>query len=162
MNPKSLFSAVSIAAVAYVLPGRDAFACVSDSDAFIQPDSILVLIVHGTAFIVGIVFSVALTAIVWVVKLAFFRKAKSFPVFAVTSAILGIVLGLFATFFVPEFEKVFKSFGASLPAPTRWVLDFRYLLWLPLLLVIASWWPLRSNATRVRYDLAGLLGACRT
>jgi hypothetical protein len=129
----------------------NAFACVSGEGTFDLPNYVV-------AFSAGIICSVVLAVIILAIKLIFFRKAKCFPVFAVASTALGVILGLFATFVVPAFIEVFESLGTSLPAPTRWLLDFRYLLWAPLLLIAISWRSLRSKVTRTRYYLFSFLG----
>lgn len=137
---------VWISVAIWALPMRNAHACVSDA-----PN----LPVYAAAFIVGITLAVVLIAGVWIIKWIFFRKAVNFSVFAFASIALGIILGALGTWMVPAFEDVFSSFGADLPAPTEFLLEFKYFLWAPLLLIVISWRPLRSNTFRSRYYLAG-------
>jgi type II secretory pathway component PulF len=71
--------------------------------------------------------------------------------------ILGIILGMFATFVVPGFESVYQSFGADIPMPTGFVFRFRFLLWLPLFLTAISFlWP-RLQVVHLRYYLLGAM-----
>ncbi|MDR0275036.1 MAG: hypothetical protein LBI48_06805 [Burkholderiaceae bacterium] len=145
----SRFAPVIVTMLALTM--RNAFACGSEDD------SLFVLSVYAGHFVTVMVAAAILTAIVWGIKLAFFRQAASFPVSALMSIIFGIVIGLVGTFMAPAFDQVFESFGAYLPMPTKLVINFRYLLWTPLFLIAVSWRSLRLNPARRRYYVAALL-----
>jgi hypothetical protein len=69
-------------------------------------------------------------------------------VLAISSAVLGIVLGMVGLA-VSAFKEVFSSFGADLPAQTAWLVNFWYLLWMPLLLAIVLWWSVKLIKIRI-------------
>jgi hypothetical protein len=101
--------------------------------------------------ILGLTIATVLIGIIQAVKWLFFPQATGFSVFALTSVLLGIILGLLGTFVVPNFKVVFESFGADLPTLTKLVLDFRYFLWAPLFLIAISWQLLRAHKARGIY-----------
>lgn len=74
-------------------------------------------------------------------------------VFAI--GVIGALLtALVATFVVPQFDEVFKNFGAVLPMPTMLVSKFYGLTWFLPLLPIALWfgwlgWPAPHKRGRV-------------
>jgi len=68
----------------------------------------------------------------------------------------AIMLGVYA-YAISAFESVFESFGADLPIMMKLVMHYRYLLWIPLMIIIISWWPLRSKAWRNRYYMVCFL-----
>jgi hypothetical protein len=109
------------------------------------------------AFIVALLLTIALTAVAWGIKRIFFRRANHFTILAFVSIIFGVILGVFATFIVPQFESVYQSFGAEIPMPTGIVLRFRALLWLPLLLTAISLCRLRVQTAHLRYYLFGVM-----
>jgi len=111
--------------------------------------------IAGFTFCLIVAAALAVTA--WVVKLLLFRRKEGFSALALASALLGIALGLIGTLVVPAFENAFAPFGDNLPALTKLALNFRYLLWAPLLLIALSWWPLRAHKARARYYLACFL-----
>lgn len=49
------------------------------------------------------------------------QSALTYPVFVVLVAV--IVASILLVFVVPQFESLFRGFGAALPAPTLWVMD---------------------------------------
>jgi type IV pilus assembly protein PilC len=109
-------------------------------------------------FALGLIGATALAVMALIAKLLLFRRKENFSVFALASVLLGLALGLIGAFVVPAFEQVFTSFGASLPAPTKFVLAFRHFLWMPLLLIALSWLPARTRRARARrHDLACFL-----
>jgi hypothetical protein len=138
-------------AVSFLLPMHNAVACISIGDSFTLPLFIVV-------FIVILIFTIALTAVVFGIKQVFFRRANNLTILSLVSIILAIVLGLFATFAVPHFESIFQSYGAELPLPTTLVFRFHFLLWLPLLLIAISYRRLRLQATYSRYYLLVVMG----
>jgi type IV pilus assembly protein PilC len=79
-----------------------------------------------------------------------------------------LAVGLFATvvpmmlgiFVLPEFQKVFRDFGAELPLITSLVIEYRLLVALLPLLVIAAWlyWP-NANIRGLAAIVVGVGGA---
>jgi type II secretory pathway component PulF len=57
--------------------------------------------------------------------------------------IAPLLVGLVALVVVPQFNAVFVSFGADLPAMTQWLIDYPWALCLTPLPVLALWaaWP---------------------
>jgi type II secretory pathway component PulF len=53
-----------------------------------------------------------------------------------------LVAALLVNLILPQFEPMFADFGAVLPAPTAFVLRFRYAFFLLPLLVPLTWWLL--------------------
>jgi hypothetical protein len=107
-------------------------------------------------FIIVLILSMALTAVVWGIKRVFFRRTNSFNILSLALIVLGIVLGLIATFAIPHFELMFQSFGVDLPVPTLFVFRFRFLLWLPLFLIAIFYRQLFLQTARLRYYLSGI------
>jgi type IV pilus assembly protein PilC len=67
------------------------------------------------------------------------RAALFYPVTVL--AVSALVLGLILVLVIPAFTEVFQSFGADLPAPTRFVIalsDLFVAWWLPLLALLAG------------------------
>ena len=112
-------------------------------------------IVAGLVIVLGVTGVVAWIA--WVIQLIFFWQKPGFSMLACMSALLGIVLGLIPTFLLPAFREIFETFGASLPVLAKLLFDYGYLLWTPLVLIVISWWPLRSHRARRRWYLACFL-----
>lgn len=67
------------------------------------------------------------------------KKAMFYPAAVVVAAIL--VTGILLIFVIPKFQSFYSSFGASLPAFTRWVIgvseSVQHIGWLYLLILIA-------------------------
>ena len=106
----------------------------------------------------GMVSCVILMAVALIARSLCFRQTTYSSVISIVSVVLGIILGLICTFLVPQFESIYKPFEIHLPVPTIWLLDFRYFLWIPLLLIAISWRPLRLKVARTRYYLLIFLG----
>ncbi|MDR0276196.1 MAG: hypothetical protein LBI48_12860 [Burkholderiaceae bacterium] len=106
-------------------------------------------------FVFLVIFHAILIAIIWSIRWALM---VNFSVFAFTSVLYGFILGLLGIFYTPQFEFVIQSFGYDLPVLTKLVINFRYLLWIPPLLIAIFWLPLRSNAARNKYYLVCFLG----
>jgi hypothetical protein len=100
----------------------------------------------GTAVTSTVLVSV-LALLVWLVKRLFFRASSNFSVILTTALLLSLLLGLFATFALPAFNKIYADFGWNLPLQTLLVLGSSQLLWMPLLLMFAL-----SRFTRGRAD----------
>ena len=67
------------------------------------------------------------------------KKAMTYPAIVVLVAV--VVCGVLLVEVVPRFEEVFISFGAELPAFTRWVIalsEFTQTWWLPILTSLAA------------------------
>lgn len=62
-----------------------------------------------------------------------------FWIVAVIATIMTIFLGLIGSFVVPEFGKVYVTFGADIPAPTKLLTESRVLLWLAFFVAVAMW-----------------------
>jgi hypothetical protein len=145
-----------LSVVAFFLPMRNAVACFfipeegcftlervfTLEDFFTLPPCISIFIV--------LMLTIAMAAVVWGIKGIFFRRANGFTMLALVSMMFGIVLGAIAAFAIPRVEAVYQSFGAELPMLTEFVLRFRFLLWLPLLLTAISFRRLRLQVARLR------------
>lgn len=72
--------------------------------------------------------------------------------------VCALLTALVPTLVIPQFEEVFASFGATLPLPTRLMIELHPWLWLLPLPVVAVrlFWP----RPRQRPLAACLLGAC--
>ncbi len=70
------------------------------------------------------------------------KKALFYPAAVVVVAI--IVTTILLIFVIPEFEQLFKGFGADLPAFTRMVIDLSQFVrdqgWLVLVVTVGSIW----------------------
>ncbi|MDR1647239.1 MAG: hypothetical protein LBR88_04275 [Zoogloeaceae bacterium] len=126
-------------AITFLLPIHNASACISE-EVFFTTTSVHIPALIAIALFI---FTIVLIAAAWGIKRIFFRRANNFTILAPVSIILAIILGLFATFAIPEFVSVFQSRGAELPMLTAFILRFRFLLWLPLLLTAISYRRLR-------------------
>lgn len=83
------------------------------------------------------------------------KKALFYPAAVVCAAIL--VTGVLLIFVIPKFQSFYASFGATLPAFTRWVIDFSHSVqtygWIYLLVfigVIAAIVQARKRSARFR------------
>ena len=90
------------------------------------------------------------------------KKALIYPIAIISIAM--IVSGILLFFVVPQFEKVFHSFGAQLPLFTRMVMEFSHLLrvygWIILLAILGMAWGgarIIKRSEKVRYFLDGLI-----
>jgi hypothetical protein len=149
MTPPSKKSSL-LSVVILLLPMQNAAACISENASFTSLPYIV-------AFIVALMLTIALTAVAWGIKRIFFRRINPFTMLALISIILGIILGAFATFVVPEFGFVYQSFGADIPMPTEFVLRFRFLLWLPLFLTAISFLRPHLQVVHLHYYLLGAM-----
>ena len=68
---------------------------------------------------------------------------------AIAAVLVGIVPGLIGAFVIPHFREVYTSLGIDLPWLTRLLVDFRYLLWAPLVLSLVLWRLLRSGRAKM-------------
>ncbi|MDR2688254.1 MAG: hypothetical protein LBB76_00655 [Azoarcus sp.] len=137
-------------AVAFLLPMQNAVACISEEGSSAS-------LPYVVAFIVALMLTIILAAATWGIKRLFFRRINPFTMLALVSIILGMILGAFATFVVPEFEFVYQFFGADIPMPTGFIFRFRFLLWLPLLLIAISFLRLHLQVVHLRYYLLGAM-----
>ncbi|MDR0276197.1 MAG: hypothetical protein LBI48_12865 [Burkholderiaceae bacterium] len=133
-----------VAIAAYALPVHNAFARIIEGNTVILKG-------YGESAIaafIGIgIFSIILLAIIRAIKLALI---VNFSIFAAASTLLGIITGLYAAFVMPAYKLLYENIGWYLPA-TGLAINLRYFLWVPLLLIIISWRPLRSNPARDKY-----------
>ncbi|RDZ29137.1 hypothetical protein [Lysobacter silvisoli] len=82
------------------------------------------------------------------------------PLWLVLGLLSAVFAALVPTLAVPMFAETFRSFGAELSPPTRWLVDGYLGLWvLPLLVVLVRmYWP-RRRYRALAAGLCGLLGA---
>ncbi len=81
-----------------------------------------------------------------------------FGVLPAASVLGALALLGMGTYILPLFTALFESFGADLPGETRFLLDARYLLALPALLLPVLFWRAHGSRRRDRY-FAGFVGA---
>lgn len=136
------------AAFAAFVQSSSSFACIRNEDSFDPAPVILFMFV--------LLFISVLVFLAWAVWKVFFRRYAIFSVLLVSASILSLVLGIFGTLGLPEFESIFSAFGSDLPLQTKVLLAGRHLLWLPTLLVIVLWHTSRNAATRARHFAAAL------
>ena len=72
------------------------------------------------------------------------KKALFYPIMIILVAIL--VTAIIMIFVIPAFEQVFKSFGADLPAPTRFVIEMSHFF-------VNYWWVMLFGAAGGGYFL---------
>ncbi len=87
-----------------------------------------------------------------------FNTAPPFAFFSVAAMELSVLLVFAALSGISAFEQLFSSFGADLPASTRFVLHYRYLLIVPLFGLLFLLRKLKSHPGRERYFAAILAG----
>ncbi len=80
-----------------------------------------------------------------------------FRVATLASMITSLVLGFIGTFAGSPFPNVFDSFG-NLPGATQFVLDARYFLWLPAVLLLLLFWRTKGSPHQNRFVLCFLVG----
>ncbi len=89
---------------------------------------------------------------------AVFKLQEPFNFFAVAATLAAVALACFDLFAVPAYKQLFASFGANLPAPTLFLLEYHYLLLLPAVLQPFMVFRLRNHPRREDYFAAVLAG----
>ena len=137
-------AAVFLLIVGLGFPPQPALACIREAGAFHVPAFVIVFGI--------VVMAVALlTLVAWIIKRLFFPNFAWFPPILVASGLLALLLGIAGSFFIPEFEVVFASFGPDLPGQTKFLFAARHFLWLPMLAVIGLWLASKNWKNRLRY-----------
>jgi hypothetical protein len=91
---------------------------------------------------------------IWMVWKAFSSRAPQSPGDLVFPGLSALWLAAMGMFFVPQFTTLFASFGVGLPLQSRLVLDYHYLLALPLVLFPFMWHALNGKPRRDGYFAA--------
>ena len=93
------------------------------------------------------------------------RGHIAFLIFGAIALVGALILGLLGSFVVPEFARVFESFGADLPAITLLIVRLHGLYWLPLVptlaLLVGGLLSARHGSPRRGFTLA-LAALCST
>ena len=137
-----------LVSIAVWLSPRMAWACTSDTVS----GWALGLV---TGMWVGVLTSLVVASAVLLAMLhllrrfVFPRMGRGMPL-AILAVVLGLILGVLGILAVPQFALVFTSFSADLPALTTMLIEYRWLLWLPLLLVVLRWRWLCAHRLCVR------------
>jgi hypothetical protein len=76
----------------------------------------------------------------------------------IIALILSGILGLIGACMLPELQSISQSFEVDLSTPAIVLVKIRHLLWVPLILLVISWLPLRSNPARTHYYLIFVAG----
>ena len=156
--------APAIFAAFVLLPGAAA-ACGAVEAADASPLMLLLSrIFFGliSVLIVATPVSAILMALTWGARTAWKAVSGGNPplgFFSVSSFFASLALGVFATFAIPQFARLFESFGPNLPTATRLMLEFNYLLWIPAILSLVLLGVWRGSPRRERYFAAFLAGA---
>lgn len=89
---------------------------------------------------------------------AVFKLQEPFNFFAAAATLAAVALACIGLFVLPAFKQLFASFGANLPAPTLFLLEYHYLLLLPAVLLPFVVFRLRKQPRREDYFAAILAG----
>ena len=87
------------------------------------------------ALIFASAFVCLILLLLWLIEKAIFSASRTFPLSAIATCFLALVLGCIGTFAVPSFESVYSTFEAGLPPQTYALFRMRYLLWAPAVLL---------------------------
>ena len=63
----------------------------------------------------------------------------------IAASLTAIMLALMGILVIPAYEKLFASLGIELPAVTQFVINFRYVLILPIVVVVILWRWSKNN-----------------
>lgn len=123
----------------------------------------LVHLVIATIVVAVAIFiaSPMVMALEWGAATAWKARIKTAPPFgfwSVFALFLAVFLVIAALVYIPAFDKLFASFGADLPMPTRLLLSGRYLLVLPLVIAGGLVYRWRFNSRQERYSSYLLAG----
>lgn len=166
---KKLMQLVCLAAL-MLLPGA-AWACEpvgalgglwETLGSFVDTVHLLTLAVATVAVTAGIFMASPIVwALEWAAATSWKAATKTQPAFgfwSVFALVLAVMLIIFGLFGIPVFGKLFASYGADLPMPTRLLVSGRYLLVLPLVVTGGLLYRWRFKSRRERYSLYVLAG----
>jgi type IV pilus assembly protein PilC len=88
------------------------------------------------------------------------KSAMTYPVMVLIMAVLAVIGML--TFIVPVFDEMFKSMGATLPPPTRFLVFLSNQMTLVIPLLVAASWPSPSPGRRSSTTIASGASSIRS
>lgn len=80
-----------------------------------------------------------------------FRAKAPLDWLSILSYLAALLIAIWGVWIVPQFQVLFESFGADLPWPARVVMQYRYLLALPLGALALLHFSLRRPGARLPY-----------
>lgn len=114
-----------------VLFQSNAFACMSTSDSSVIPLFIIILFVC-LAFILSIIL------VTYLVNRLFFERTNIYSPVVIAALIVAFIIGGFSSFLIPEYQNMYYEMGAALPIQTKFILEYRFLLWIPFIIATVA------------------------
>ena len=129
---------------------------------FAESVHLIVLVIAAVAVTAGIFMASPIVMVLeWAAAKSWKAATKTefaFGFWSVFALVLAVLLMIFGLFGIPVFDKLFDSYGADLPMPTRLLSSGRYLLVLPLVVTGGLLYRWRFKSRRERYSLYLLAG----
>ncbi len=106
-------------------------------------------------FVIALVTSILLigifTSLSWTIHKTLFSHACLFSWSKVIVVITSIMIGVFGSFGIPQYDPIFRTFGSDLPFQISFLIKFNYLLWIPTIVLFILFGVYRKSSNQLLY-----------
>ncbi len=75
--------------------------------------------------------------VTYMVKRLFFEATSIYFPVVVSALLVAFIIGGFSSFLIPEYQRMYYEIGVALPIQTKFIIEYRFLLWIPFIAAIA-------------------------